>query len=175
MLYLKLNRNSYTLFPYLKYLTFSNESPIFFRSSGEKKNTPPTQPQTGESRRPSTRRPQVQVQGFWRWFQRWSGGGRAHRCEFHRRILTLTMDVYVFWFKKNMGLFRTATWWCENFMIHRGYVVYPCLSMIFNMKTMISCWDHLGSHINKDPHKFPDEQDVDVDLDLLQRYQRCPC
>ena len=102
-------------------------------------------------------------------------GGRAHRCEFHRRILTLTMDVYVFWLKKNMGLFRTATWWCENFMIHRGYVVYPCLSMIFNMKTMISCWDHLGSHINKDPHKFPDEQDVDVDLDLLQRYQRCPC
>ena len=96
MLYLKLNRNSYTLFPYLKYLTFSNESPIFFRSSGEKKNTPPTQPQTGESRRPSTRRPQVQVQGFWRWFQRWSGGERAHRCEFHRRILTLTMDVYVF-------------------------------------------------------------------------------
>ena len=158
MLYLKLNRNSYTLFPYLKCLTFSNESPIFFRSSGEKKNTPPTQPQTGESRRPSTRRPQVQVQGFWRWFQRWSGGERAHRCEFHRRILTLTMDVYVFWFKKiwdfselQLGDVKISWFIVVMWFIH----VYPWFSTWKQWLVAGIIWDptltktHISFQMNK--------------------------
>ena len=158
MLYLKLNRNSYTLFPYLKYLTFSNESPIFFRSSGEKKKHT-THPTTnwGVSQAVDPSSPGAGTR-FLAMVPAMERGGRAHRCEFHRRILTLTMDVYVFWLKKiwdfselQLGDVKISWFIVVMWFIH----VYPWFSTWKQWLVAGIIWDptltktHISFQMNK--------------------------